>query len=138
MLDDKNVMKLQHWVVMSMPLLPGCGNLKGWNRDGAMIYKLMKTRLSLVFGGNLLYKLNSHDAIMISLFMMTHTTKTFVAIHWALVLALITMASLIVKGVPRKIPLSELSELSDGTVLQPLGCWGCAFPRFCSCISDLE
>jgi hypothetical protein len=44
----------------------------------------------------------------------------------------------IVKGVPRKIPLSELSELSDGTVLQPLGCWGCAFPRFCSCISDLE
>jgi hypothetical protein len=24
------------------------------------------------------------------------------------------------------LPLSELLELSDGTVLQPLGCWGCA------------
>jgi hypothetical protein len=34
--------------------------------------------------------------------------------------------------------LLELLELLDGTVLQPLGCWGCAFPSFCSCILEKE
>jgi hypothetical protein len=47
-------------------------------------------------------------------------------------------SDLLLRVYHRRYPCRSLSELSDRTVLQPLGCWGCTFPSFCSCISDSE